>query len=556
LLWFIAMTLMPAVQVPARAQQVYGAIGDKWTQLGREGGPLGAAVTSEADSPHGGRFNQFQHGYIYWHPHTGAFGVWGAIGVKYQEVGAAQYGYPITDESGTPDGRGRYNHFRTLQLPGAPEASIYWTPETGAHSIVGAIRQKWAEMGWEGSPLRYPVSDEMDAGHGGRATHFEGGSIFWHPATGPHVVWGEIGRLYAELGSTNFGYPITDELQTPNGRGRFNHFRPVHVPGGTDASIYWTPETGAHALWGAIREKWAALGWEAGPLGFPVSSEGDSPRGGRVSRFEAGAIYWHPQVGAFGVWGEIGRRYHELGGVDSALGFPVSDEYQEGVFRRSDFQGGFIRWSADSGPDVFINTRGLSLRFHSIRCVEEVNEESAAEEPYVILTIVDLRSPLPQVPALPNVMVRRYGVWEHFDGGDVVVDSGPPFWGPDGAGQDLGNPTDLAIIVSLVENDNAEPGAYDELARLSATSALAGSIGQTNPGVRAVQVANAIRNAFDGIDLPVAPFPFELDDDHVETQLLLLDASDLTMTGRRDRTISIRNGQGSYDLTIRIERFQ
>jgi uncharacterized protein with LGFP repeats len=49
---------------------------------------------------------------------------------------------------------GRFNHFSN-------SGSIYWTPSTGAWSIHGAIRAKWASMGWERSCLGYPVSDEF-----------------------------------------------------------------------------------------------------------------------------------------------------------------------------------------------------------------------------------------------------------------------------------------------------------------------------------------------------------------------------------------------------------
>ncbi|HEY6798557.1 MAG TPA: hypothetical protein VI248_28090 [Kineosporiaceae bacterium] len=81
---------------------------------------------------------------------------------------------------------------------------------------------------------------------------------------------------------------MTDELPTPDGRGRFNHF-----DGG--ASIYWTSRTGARLVKGAIRDEWARRGWERSALGYPVSDEG--PRAGsgeRLSRFEHGEIRWTP----------------------------------------------------------------------------------------------------------------------------------------------------------------------------------------------------------------------------------------------------------------------
>jgi uncharacterized protein with LGFP repeats len=38
-------------------------------------------------------------------------------------------------------------------------------------------------------------------------------------------------------------------------------------------SIYWSPQTGAHVVAGAIRNAWGGLGWENGRLGYPVGEE-------------------------------------------------------------------------------------------------------------------------------------------------------------------------------------------------------------------------------------------------------------------------------------------
>ena len=167
-------------------QAVYGAIGEKYSALRREQGPLGPALSDEAAAPHGGRFNRFQSGFIYWHRETGAFAVWGAIGEKWDQLGRVNYGYPITDELTTPDRRGRFNHFRAVHLPDKPEASIYWTPETGAHAVYGAIRSQWASMGWERSALGYPTSDELHDGDA-RRSNFEQGFIRW-TSNGGQVV--------------------------------------------------------------------------------------------------------------------------------------------------------------------------------------------------------------------------------------------------------------------------------------------------------------------------------------------------------------------------------
>jgi len=212
---------------------------------------------------------------------TRAYAVYGAIREAYERLGgpAGPLGDPITDELGTPDGVGRYNHFSN-------GASIYWTPATGAHAVYGAIRAAWAATGWENGPLGYPTTDELGTPDSvGRYNHFSnGGSIYWTPATGAHAVYGAIRAAWAASGWENgpLGYPTTDELGTPDGVGRYNHFS-------NGGSIYWTPATGARAVYGAIRAAWAASGWENGRLGYPTTDEYAVP-GGRESRFQRGLL--------------------------------------------------------------------------------------------------------------------------------------------------------------------------------------------------------------------------------------------------------------------------
>ena len=166
----------------------YGSIGDKYLKLGGANGALGAPSGAEADAAHGGRCQNFQQGTICWHPQIGeAFGVWGLIHAKWGEMGGVEYGYPITDELPTPDGRGRFNHFRAMQHPGRPEASVYWSPQTGAHAIYGAIRDAWAQQGWEAGPLGYPTTDEFQDGKY-RRVNFERGHIRWSPDSGIEVM--------------------------------------------------------------------------------------------------------------------------------------------------------------------------------------------------------------------------------------------------------------------------------------------------------------------------------------------------------------------------------
>lgn len=155
------------------------AIDDKHAQLAWIGNPKDeGAGADEGPLPDGrGRVRDFDNGSIYWSPETGAHEVHGAIRDKYGKV-RKWIGYPTTDETGCPDGVGRFNHFE--------HGSIYWTPETGAHEVHGAIRDKWQSLGWERSKLRYPTTDEHDI-PGGRASNFQGGEIRWTQTGGPVV---------------------------------------------------------------------------------------------------------------------------------------------------------------------------------------------------------------------------------------------------------------------------------------------------------------------------------------------------------------------------------
>ena len=195
-------------------KKVYGMIGRKWTALGKEKGFLGQPLTNEKSTPDKiGRYNHFQGGSIYWTPKTGAHEVHGDIRKKWASLGWERsfLRYPITDERSTPDKVGRFNHFQG--------GSIYWTPKTGAHEVHGDIRQKWSSLGWERSFLGYPTTDETSTPDGvGRFNHFQGGSIYWTPNTGAHEVHGDIRQKWASLGweRSFLGYPISDELSINN----------------------------------------------------------------------------------------------------------------------------------------------------------------------------------------------------------------------------------------------------------------------------------------------------------------------------------------------------
>jgi hypothetical protein len=107
-----------------------------------------------------------------------------AIDDKHAALGGSGgfLGAPTSAETTCPDGVGRFRHYNG--------GSIYWTPSTGAWEVHGDIRGLWASLGWETSPLGYPISDERNTPHGtGRVSDFQRGSIYWDGVRGAYEVF-------------------------------------------------------------------------------------------------------------------------------------------------------------------------------------------------------------------------------------------------------------------------------------------------------------------------------------------------------------------------------
>ena len=164
-----------------------------------------------------------------------------------------------------------------LPLPPLSPASAVTCTQTDP------IELRYCQLGGASSFLRAPTSASY-AIASGRTRDYVGGSLFWSATSGTHYVRGAILAKYRALRGplSVLGFPSTDELPTPDAVGRFNHF----ARGG---SIYWTPSTGAHEVHGAIRAKWAQLGWERSVLGYPTTDEYGVPTG-RRSNFQHGTL--------------------------------------------------------------------------------------------------------------------------------------------------------------------------------------------------------------------------------------------------------------------------
>ncbi|HMB93881.1 MAG TPA: hypothetical protein VKP65_23730 [Rhodothermales bacterium] len=208
------------------------------------------------------------------------------IDSKYASLGGTNgfLGKPTSSETACPDKVGRYRHYE--------HGSIYWHPQIEAHEVHGLIRAKWAKLGWERSFLGYPKTDES-ASSGGAKGHynlFQGGAIIWKQgAKEAFEMHGAIRSKFGQMGweAGLLGFPTTDETNTPDGIGRYNHCE--------KGSIYWKPSISAHEIHGHIDQYWAKNGWEKNPeLGYPISDILPTYAGSKhmFSDFENGVVYW------------------------------------------------------------------------------------------------------------------------------------------------------------------------------------------------------------------------------------------------------------------------
>lgn len=180
-----------------------------------------------------------------------------------------------------------------IAAAGAPTATpTLFLPDPIIPQIISYISLKYASLGGADGVLGPKVGDQQMTPDGvGYYQTYQRGVIYFTKETEAHEVHGEILAKWAELGleKSFLGYPLTDEISTPDGIGRFNHFQ-----GG---SIYWTPDTGAHEVHGNILVRWSELGWENSCLGYPISDEEAVGSDSRQSRFQHGVITWSPSQG-------------------------------------------------------------------------------------------------------------------------------------------------------------------------------------------------------------------------------------------------------------------
>ncbi len=257
------------------------AINAAWDASGGADGPLGPK--DGGVYPVGDGFGQnFAGGKIFFTPDTGAHIMDGAILAKYESLGGpadSDLGFPTIDEGpGKVGGDSRNTTFSAADNP-----VIFWTPDTGAVVVRGAINAAWDQLGGSAGALGVPTEDEA-----------YNGDVVSQKFTGGEVSWNR---------KTNTFTTVPPELAQQL----------------TDLQV---PDDPTSAIDAARR----AAGGPLGPLGDKQGPPYPVGKNGFAQDFAGGKIYYSPSTGANVLTGQVLDKYESVGGPTGDLGFPTSSE--------------------------------------------------------------------------------------------------------------------------------------------------------------------------------------------------------------------------------------
>jgi hypothetical protein len=268
---------------------VYGAIGLKWRQLGGAHGALGANVSpDEVVGADGGRGRRFAGGLVTHHPRAGTHVLLSDATPVLDASGGVEAGHYAVDDERLAAGDDRGHVVPMQTFPAGTPWWIWWSPQTGASSLYGAIGETWRSTGRGRGALGYPVGSDTAPGPEGLLwRRFEHGLITFLPAIGANAVWGPVAERFEAIGGLSDSVVVEGQQPCADYRGQVARFE--HLPAKDPYTIWWSSATGAKLTYGAIGAEYDRLGGPTSALGFPVDEEADAA-GGRRQAFEHGAI--------------------------------------------------------------------------------------------------------------------------------------------------------------------------------------------------------------------------------------------------------------------------
>ena len=289
----------------------------EYTSSGGAAGPLGpptgpVSCQRRAD----GCVQLYAHGGLTWTPELGVQTLSEHVArawSHYAELG--RVGYPVAAAVCGMPGGGCRQRFEG--------GWMFWSPATGAWDVIdGPLLDRYLALGGASGTLGYPLGiPGCGAPRDGCVQRFQGGSLYWSSATGARVVAGAVRTGWGSAGGPGgaLGYPVTDTICGLRNGGCGQNF--------SGGSVYWSSTTGARVLTGAVRARWGSARGVYGSLGYPTTSTACGlRRGGCGQDFTGGSVYWSSSTGARLVKGVIRTKWLRSGGVDGSYGYPIAEQ--------------------------------------------------------------------------------------------------------------------------------------------------------------------------------------------------------------------------------------
>jgi uncharacterized protein with LGFP repeats/lysophospholipase L1-like esterase len=324
-------------------------------------GPLGRPLSNEQDTaigpyfPTPGRYSKFEHGIIN-HSRYGTHVVFGGILRRYAELSysGGHLGLPTGEEQAwfaggvRQDFEGGYVYWHPGDAAGHTNADCPISAGDGASGVRERLCAAWSAAGFPN--LGHPVNAIHRWG-AGWIVDFDGGN------------WGRGGIMLGDGQDYAFvvGQPFFDALVRAGGAPKIGYPHDPSPPATFGSHMGDNPATGSRymtftggvinssghgtfATYGAIRARWEAMNHVNGTVGLPTSDEGQTARvAGRFQSFVGGNLIYDPATGkTWHVYGGILNKYHDLGYSQHPLGLPTDDRRSGPRNEYQTFQGGVI----------------------------------------------------------------------------------------------------------------------------------------------------------------------------------------------------------------------
>jgi uncharacterized protein with LGFP repeats len=298
------------------AHYVTGAMYAKWAEMGLQtstiGYPAANPVCGLVDS---GCYQQFQKARIYDSASTDPMWITGAIYTKWSAMGreSGSLGYPTGDPfCGLRDG-GCYQQFGSTRM--------YSSASSGAAPVSGDILAKWASMGLQTSAIGYPTAEAVcGLPDDGCYQQFQKARIYDSASTDPVWITGEVYSSWAALGRENWvgGYPTGDRICTMADGGCYQQFQ--------RARIYYSANSPATSITGAMYNAWAALGRETWVGGYPTGERVCGlPDTGCYQQFQHARIYDSASTDPAWITGAMFTKWAQVGRENWSGGYPSAN---------------------------------------------------------------------------------------------------------------------------------------------------------------------------------------------------------------------------------------